>query len=61
MRAGRFFRPARHLGRSRGDIYVSEVDYTAGISRGLVGPDCHTLQKFIRRAEPGLIRNPTFQ
>jgi hypothetical protein len=27
---------------------VSEVNYTAGIARGAIGPESHTLQKFSR-------------
>ena len=33
---------------SRGDVYVAEVNYTAGVKFGLVSADCHTLQKFAR-------------
>ena len=45
---GDFFAPHDiHVDR-RGDIYVSEVTYTAGISRGVIGEDAHTLQKFVR-------------
>ncbi|HUY91009.1 MAG TPA: peptidyl-alpha-hydroxyglycine alpha-amidating lyase family protein [Pirellulales bacterium] len=46
--AGDFFAPHDIWVDSRGDFYVSEVVYTAGVSRGLIGPDCHTLQKFVR-------------
>ncbi|MFP6770040.1 MAG: peptidyl-alpha-hydroxyglycine alpha-amidating lyase family protein [Planctomycetaceae bacterium] len=31
---------------SQGDIYTSEVIASAAVPRGLVGPDCPTLQKF---------------
>jgi DNA-binding beta-propeller fold protein YncE len=31
---------------SKGDIYVSEVTWTFGVSRGLVPETCHTFQKF---------------
>jgi hypothetical protein len=45
---GDFFAPHDvHVDR-RGDIYVSEVTYTAGIRRGVIGEDAHTLQKFVR-------------
>lgn len=33
---------------SRGDIYVGEVTWTFGVSRGSVPEDCHTFQKFAR-------------
>ena len=46
--AGDFFAPHDIWVDRRGDIYVSEVCYTAGVSRGLIGPECHTLQKFVR-------------
>ncbi len=44
--AGDFFAPHDVWIDSRGDFYVCEVNYTAGIRAGLVGPDSHTLQKF---------------
>jgi DNA-binding beta-propeller fold protein YncE len=44
--AGDFFAPHDIWIDARGDLYVSEVTYTAGISRGAIGPDAHTLQKF---------------
>ena len=48
---GDFFAPHDiHVDR-RGDIYVSEVTYTAGIRRGVIGEDAHTLQKFVRVGE----------
>ena len=43
---GDFFAPHDICVDSHGDIYVSEVTHTAGILRGVIGPDCHTLQKF---------------
>ncbi|HEY2839741.1 MAG TPA: peptidyl-alpha-hydroxyglycine alpha-amidating lyase family protein [Pirellulales bacterium] len=48
--AGDFFAPHDVWVDSRGDIYVSEVVWSAGGARGLVEPACHTLQKFVRRA-----------
>ena len=45
---GDFFAPHDIWIDRRGDLYVSEVTYTAGIARGAIGPDCHTLQKFTR-------------
>ena len=46
--AGDFFAPHDIWIDSRGDFYVSEVVYAAGINRGLIGPEAHTFQKFIR-------------
>jgi DNA-binding beta-propeller fold protein YncE len=46
--AGDFFAPHDVWIDSRGDIYVSEVVWSAGGNRGLVAPDCHALQKFTR-------------
>ena len=45
--AGDFFAPHDICIDSRGDVYVSEVNYTTGIRLGLIGPDSHTLQKFV--------------
>jgi len=47
--AGDFFAPHDICVDSHGDIYVAEVVMSAGGNRGLVSPDCHTLQKFVRR------------
>src|SRR5262249_55746729 len=33
---------------ARGDVYVSEVTWSAGGNRGVVPADCHSLQKFAR-------------
>jgi sugar lactone lactonase YvrE len=33
---------------SRGDIYVVEVNYSAGGKAGVIPADCHTVQKFVR-------------
>ena len=33
---------------SHGDLYVAEVTYTFAGKDGLVPPDCHTFQKFVR-------------
>lgn len=46
--AGDFFAPHDICVDSRGDVYVAEVVWSAGGSRGLVSPDCHALQKFVR-------------
>lgn len=48
-RLGDFFAPHDIEVDLRGDIYVSEVVHTAGIMRGVIGPEAHTLQKFIRQ------------
>lgn len=45
--AGDFFAPHDVCVDSHGDIYVSEVVWSAGGNRGLVDPRCHALQKFI--------------
>lgn len=44
--AGDFFAPHDVCIDSRGAIYVAEVVMSAGGNRGLVSPDCHSLQKF---------------
>jgi len=46
---GDFFAPHDVCVDSRGNIYVAEVVWSAGASRGLVPADCHSLQKFTRR------------
>lgn len=43
---GDFFAPHDIRVDSRGAVYLSEVVFSAGGNRGLVAPDCHTLQKF---------------
>lgn len=43
---GDFFAPHDIAVDSRGNIYVAEVTMSAGGNRGLVSPDCHSLQKF---------------
>ena len=45
---GDFFAPHAVWVDSHGDIYVAEVTLSGGGNRGLVSPDCHTLQKFVR-------------
>jgi DNA-binding beta-propeller fold protein YncE len=45
---GDFFAPHDVCVDSRGDVYVAEVMWSAGGNRGLVPPDCHALQKFVR-------------
>jgi DNA-binding beta-propeller fold protein YncE len=46
---GDFFAPHDIRIDSHGDLYVAEVVWSAGGKRGLVSPDCHSLQKFTRR------------
>jgi DNA-binding beta-propeller fold protein YncE len=43
---GDFFAPHDICVDSKGDIYVGEVVWSGGGNRGLVSPDCHSLQKF---------------
>ncbi len=45
---GDFFAPHDICTDSRGNVYVAEVTWSAGGSRGLVPADCHALQKFTR-------------
>jgi DNA-binding beta-propeller fold protein YncE len=49
---GDFFAPHDLCVDTRGDLYVAEVVMSAGGRRGLVSPDCHSLQKFVRMREP---------
>lgn len=44
---GDFFAPHDICFDSRGEVYVAEVVMSAGGNRGLVSPDCHSLQKFV--------------
>jgi hypothetical protein len=46
---GDFYAPHDICVDSHGAIYVAEVAWSAGGNRGLVAPDCHTLQKFEHR------------
>lgn len=46
---GDFFAPHDICVDSHGDVYVAEVTMSAGGNRGLVSPDCHSLQKFSLR------------
>jgi DNA-binding beta-propeller fold protein YncE len=46
---GCFFAPHDIWIDSHGDIYVGEVVMSAGGNRGLVSPECHALQKFVRQ------------
>jgi DNA-binding beta-propeller fold protein YncE len=44
---GDFFAPHDICVDSHGDVYVAEVTWSAGGSRGLVPADCHALQRFV--------------
>lgn len=44
---GNFASPHDIAVDSQGSVYVSEVTYADWGSTGVVGPDCHTLQKFV--------------
>ncbi len=46
---GDFFAPHDICCDSHGDIYVAEVVMSAGGNRGLVSPDCRSLQKFVHQ------------
>jgi DNA-binding beta-propeller fold protein YncE len=48
---GDFFAPHGICVDSHGDVYVAEVVMSAGGNRGVVPPDCHALQKFVRTPE----------
>ncbi|MFP6816802.1 MAG: peptidyl-alpha-hydroxyglycine alpha-amidating lyase family protein [Pseudomonadales bacterium] len=45
---GNFFAPHGIWADTKGDLYVSEVTYSAGGRWGMVPLDCHSLQKFVR-------------
>ncbi len=45
---GNFFAPHDLCLDAQGSLYVGEVVYSAGGSRGLVPPTCHALQKLVR-------------
>ena len=47
---GDFFAPHDIRIDSQGDVYVSEVVWSAGANRGHISPDCHTLQKFVLKS-----------
>jgi streptogramin lyase len=46
---GNFVAPHGMCVDSRGDLYVGEVTYTFGVTKGVVPPDTHTFQKFARK------------
>lgn len=50
---GDFFAPHDICADAHGNVYVAEVVLSAGGNRGLVSPDCHTLQKFVCRSASG--------
>jgi DNA-binding beta-propeller fold protein YncE len=45
-RAGNFCAPHGLALDPNGDLYVAEVTWTIGVSKELVAPSCHTIQKF---------------
>jgi hypothetical protein len=45
---GDFYAPHDLWVDSQGDLYVAEVTWSAGGNRGLVSPECPSLQKFAR-------------
>lgn len=45
---GDFFAPHDVCVDSHGDVYVSEVNWSAGGNRGHVAASCHSIQKFVR-------------
>jgi DNA-binding beta-propeller fold protein YncE len=47
--AGDFFAPHDICVDTQGDVYVGEVVMSGGGNSGLVSPDCHALQKFVRQ------------
>jgi DNA-binding beta-propeller fold protein YncE len=48
LEPGNFYAPHGIWADSRGDLYVSEVNYSAGGKQGLIPLDGHVLQKFVR-------------
>jgi sugar lactone lactonase YvrE len=50
-RSGNFCAPHGLALDPDGDLYVAEVTWTIGTSKGLVGPACHTIQKFAARTQ----------
>ena len=46
---GNFVAPHGLCVDSHGDLYVGEVTYTFGVTKGVVPADCHTFQKFSRK------------
>ena len=48
LEPGNFYAPHGIWADSRGDLYVSEVNYSAGGRQGLIPLDGHVLQKFVR-------------
>ena len=48
LEPGNFYAPHGIWADSRGDLYVGEVNYSAGGRQGLIPLDGHVLQKFIR-------------
>ena len=50
MVPGDFFAPHDIWVDSQGSVYVAEVIMSAGGYKGLVSPECPSLQKFVRRS-----------
>ena len=48
LEPGKFYAPHGIWGDTRGDLYVGEVNYSAGGKQGLIPLDGHVLQKFVR-------------
>ncbi len=48
LEPGNFYAPHGIWADSRGDLYVSEVNYSAGGKQGLIPLNGHVLQKFVR-------------
>lgn len=53
---GNFLAPHTLCLDSKGDLYVGEVTYTFGVSKGLAAPDCHTFQKLARKGSPDAMK-----
>jgi len=49
---GNFYVPHGICVDSHGDLYVGEVTYSSGVSKGLITPDCHSFQKLARKGSP---------
>ncbi len=54
---GNFLAPHTLTVDSKGDLYVGEVVYSFGVTKGVAPPDCHTFQKFARKGLPPQSKN----
>ena len=54
---GNFLAPHALTVDSKGDLYVGEVVYSFGVTKGVAPPDCHTFQKFARKGLPPQSKN----